>query len=256
MNYNYYLKTDIGTTRDSNQDSVYAGTVKTPLGNAFMGVVCDGMGGLSNGEFASRTVLNFFQNWFLNEFVCNMPLSYISEFVFSQWWVLIDKANNVLLELSEDSGEQMGTTLSVLLIINGEYYAAQVGDSRIYLRTNENVSQVTNDHSYVMEQVQKGMMTETEARLSEKRNVLTRCIGAVKETVGDFYNGAVQSGDSFLISSDGFHGGTSLKEIGAILTELNSCKHSKVEKTLNNYIDFRKNAGEKDNITAVVVILQ
>ena len=99
------------------------------------------------------------------------------------------------------------------------------------------------------------MMTETEARLSSKRNILTRCIGAVEAINGDFYNGTVQNGDCFLISSDGFHGGASIYEIGEILEALNSRKHNKVKKTLSNYIDLRKNAGEKDNITAVVVML-
>lgn len=255
MNYNYCFKSDIGTTRDSNQDSVYAGTVKTSLGNAFLGVVCDGMGGLSNGEIASRTVANIFRDWFLNEFVSNMLVSHISDFIFDQWRELINKANITLLEISRGSGEQMGTTLSVLLIINKKYYAAQIGDSRIYYLTNKNILQITDDHSYVMEQVKKGLMTETEARLSGRRNVLTRCIGAVREVYGDFYSGEVQSGDSFLISSDGFHAKASLEEIGTILTTINLGKHNKIEKTLSDYIAFRKSAGEKDNITAIVVVL-
>lgn len=255
MSYSYCVQTDIGTTRDSNQDSAYANTVKTSIGNAFMGVVCDGMGGLSNGELASVTVSELFQKWFINDFARDIPPLNISDYIFGQWKTLIDKANATLMEISKRSGGQMGTTLSVLLIVNNEYYAAQVGDSRIYRRSNECVSQITCDHSYVMDQVKKGMMTETEARLSSKRNILTRCIGAVEAINGDFYNGTVQNGDCFLISSDGFHGGASIYEIGEILEALNSRKHNKVKKTLSNYIDLRKNAGEKDNITAVVVMI-
>lgn len=255
MSYNYCVQTDIGTTRESNQDSAYANTVKTPAGNAFMGVVCDGMGGFSNGELASVTVVELFQRWFINDFARDIPPLNISDYIFSQWKTLINKANATLMEISKRSGEPMGTTLSALLIVNEKYYAAQVGDSRIYHRSDEGVCQITSDHSYVMEQVKKGMMTETEARLSSKRNILTQCIGAVEEINGDFYNGTAHGGDCFLISSDGFHGGASIYEIGEILETLNSCRHNKVKKALSNFIDLRKSSGEKDNITAVVVVL-
>lgn len=256
MNFNYDFLSDIGTTRESNQDSVYAGCVITPLGTAFLGVICDGMGGLSHGELASQTVTQLFRDWFLNEFAREVPSKDLPEFVFDRWGALISKANRDLLEISENSGEQMGTTLSVLLIVNDKYYAAQIGDSRIYCLANNNVLQITNDHSYVMELVQKGMMTETEARLSSKRNVLTRCVGAVRDISGDFYIGEVCVGDCFLISSDGFHGRASLEEMGVILAELNSIKRTKIKKNLAKYVDYRKSAGEKDNITVIYVKLQ
>lgn len=218
-----------------------------------MGVVCDGMGGLTKGEIASKAVIDAFHNWFKNEFSVINKTDDIMDFLINQWSFLITNENNNLIKLSETSGEQMGTTLSVLLIFNGEYYVAQVGDSRIYHCSDNNIVQVTNDHSYVMDMVNKGLMTENEARISKKRNILTRCIGVQKESKVDFFNGTVKSGDCFLISSDGFHGGTTIEEIKQIMLEINFRKHHQIEKRLNQYIDFRKNSGEKDNITAIVV---
>lgn len=253
MNFNYCFKSDIGTTRESNQDSVYANVVKTSSAKAFMGLVCDGMGGLANGKLASQTVADAFCGWFENRFSENISSEAPAEYIFSEWDSLITDSNNTLIEMSKSFGEQMGTTLSVLLIYNGEYYAAQVGDSRIYRLTNGSAVQVTKDHSYVMEMVSKGMMTETEARLSKERNVLTRCIGAVSEVRGDLYNGTVLNGDTFLITSDGFHGRQSPEDIRGVLTELSTCRHGRIEKKLTDLIEFRKKNGEKDNITALVV---
>lgn len=254
MTFAYYFKSDIGTTRDSNQDCVYADTVKTPLGVMFLGVVCDGMGGFSKGEFASRTVVDTFRNWFENGLtVCADPSDF-SNVILKQWTELIERSNNALREMAQNFGEKMGTTLSALLIANGEYYAAQVGDSRIYHCSGDLLKQVTTDHSYVMEQVRKGMMTESEARLSRRRNVLTRCIGVEKSVIGDFFHGGVISGDSFLISSDGFHGGVPEDKIREILIGLNARKRREAEQRIKKFIETRKKSGEKDNITALVVL--
>lgn len=254
MTFAYCCKSDIGTTRESNQDSVYAGVIRTSLGKAFLGVVCDGMGGLSKGAFASKTVTETFRNWFENEMPKYTESDSFANTVFEQWAVLIEKTNNALIEISRNFGEQMGTTLSALLIFNGEYYAVQVGDSRIYRCSGNTLTQITTDHSYVMKMVSKGMMTESEARLSRRRNELTRCIGVVENSFGDFFNGMIRNGDCFLISSDGFHGSVPEVDIREILINLTIHKRREAEHRINRFIDARKKSGEKDNITALIVI--
>lgn len=256
MTFAYYCKSDIGTTRDSNQDCVYAGVVKTSVGEAFLGVVCDGMGGLSRGELASKTVAETFQNWFENDMPRYAGSESFVNIVFEQWRALVEKTNNALIELSQNFGEQMGTTLSALLIFNGAYYAVQVGDSRIYRCSGNSLTQITTDHSYVMEMVNKGMMTVSEARFSRKRNVLTRCIGVVKNCFGDYFNGEIQNGDSFLISSDGFHGGVPEENIREVLKNLTIHKRREAGRRINKFIAERKKMGEKDNITALVVTVK
>lgn len=178
-----------------------------------------------------------------------------AERIFAEWAELISRSNKALMDMSENFGEKMGTTLSALLIINGEYYVVQVGDTRVYLCSDNTITRITADHSYVMEQMSRGLMTETEARLSRKRNVLTRCIGVVKDVRGDFYNGSVRAADIFLISSDGFHGGASDGEIYTVLEGLNIHKRREAQRRINKYIGRRKRNGEKDNITALVVLV-
>lgn len=255
MQFSYCFKTDIGTTRENNQDSGCAEVIKTAAGRAFLGLVCDGMGGLAKGAFASRTVVETFRSWFGNDFPRLAESGITAQLVFHQWSELIRKVNEALIDMSENFGEQMGTTLSALLIVNGEFFVAQVGDSRVYLSSGGSIVRVTVDHSYVMEQVRKGLMTESEAQRSHKRNVLTRCIGVMKEVSGDFYNGSVGVNDSFLISSDGFHGGTDDSEILAVLAGLNVHRKREAERRIERYIEMRKRGGERDNITALAVIV-
>ncbi|MGN1119996.1 MAG: PP2C family protein-serine/threonine phosphatase, partial [Oscillospiraceae bacterium] len=205
MDFQYYIKSDIGTTRSENQDSAYAHSLVTNSGEAFLGIVCDGMGGLSHGEAASRDTVRFFAEWFEEEFRYIIAQGDISELIAAQWSQLITAANDHLRSCSAHFGS-MGTTLSVILIFCGRYYAAQIGDSRIYLLNGETAVQVTRDHSLVSEQIASGLLTEEEARSSPDKNVITRCIGVMEDVSADFYTNTVSGGVSFLICSDGFHG--------------------------------------------------
>lgn len=114
--------------------------------------------------------------------------------------------NDIFIKCIGNFDKTMKTTLSAFLIIDGKFYAAQVGDSRIYLFRDNTAFQITSNHSYVAELAEKGLMTFDEAKVAEKKNFLTRCIGNMSDFSPDFYSGEVFGGDCFSISSDGFHG--------------------------------------------------
>lgn len=160
--------------------------------------------------------------------------------------------NHELFRLGVQRNAAMGTTLSALLIVGWDYYIAQLGDSRIYRQWGELSELLTRDHSYVMDMVQKGMMTENEAACSKQRNVLTRCVGCKESISADFYTGCVSHGDIFLISTDGFHGGMDLGRVGAVML---SVRAHNMKGSILSAIDERKKSGEKDNITALAVQL-
>lgn len=254
MNYKYYLKSDIGTTHSVNQDSAFALVKNTALGKAFIGVVCDGMGGMSDGDYASSLVSDTLSEWF-SEFSPVDSAIAIQDQIFPEWETLITRCNRDLYELGVNQHAAMGTTLSVLLLINHEYFITQLGDSRVYHQSGDSLVQITRDHSYVMDMVQKGMMTEREAFTSKQRNILTKCIGCTGEVTADFYCGTVERGDIFLMSTDGFHSGTDLEEIGSIIAPARVLRHSGLKNSILSAIDERKRSGEKDNITALAVQL-
>lgn len=251
MRFDYCVMSDIGAVRSTNQDSSFAGIIGTRLGKAFFGIVCDGMGGLSDGGFASNTVVRIFSDWFYNEIKHISENDVIGEIICSQWHMLMDKSREIFIEHVGNSDRTMGTTLSALLIVNGKYYAAQVGDSRIYLFRNGLATQITTDHSYVAELAEKGLMTFDEANVAENKNILTRCIGNMCKFSPDFYFGDVCHGDCFSISSDGFHGGMIASEMNGVLTEIFSVNGRKMRKALEQSIVLKMEKGEKDNITAI-----
>ena len=256
MKFQYYVKTDTGSTRPTNQDFAYANCIETRSGNAFLGVVCDGMGGLSHGEMASRNTASYFTEWFEQEFKYVVADGDISVVISSQWSQLVTEANNALRQYSMEAGCSMGTTLSAILVFGGRYYIAQIGDSRVYLLIEDRIQQITKDHSLVSELCSSGRITEEEARNSSERNIITRCIGVMDKVAADFYTGTVGCGYSFIVCSDGFCSRMSCEDILAMLGNEQS-RSGDLKLLLDKAVDYRINDfGEKDNITAVWVRIE
>ncbi|MGN0686572.1 MAG: PP2C family protein-serine/threonine phosphatase [Oscillospiraceae bacterium] len=254
MKFNYYTISDKGEFRKSNQDCLYANTAQTTDGSAFFGVVCDGMGGLSHGEVASSTVVRGFSDWFTQKFLTAGSAAERCAGMSEDWQSVVATANNTLRETAASSGETMGTTLSALLLFDGRFYAAQIGDSRIYIGNEQEKLFVplTKDHSYVSDMVDKGLMTPEEARLSSEKNVLTRCIGVMREVSADLFSGELHRGDYFVICSDGFCSGTLPNEVLAAMRTQEGALAA-TQASLENAVARRRAGGERDNITAVFV---
>lgn len=256
MKFEYLFKTDIGTKRKSNQDFLCAETVDTAFGKAFLGVVCDGMGGLSFGEYASRTAAGFFTEWFRSEFRYLMSTVALFENLRRQWSALVEAANRELLLFGKAQDARVGTTLSLLLLFAGKYYVAQVGDSRVYLGSERGLRQLTTDHSYVTEMAEKGLLTRDEARISAKRNELTRCIGATEETFADYFTGDAPAGAFFVLSSDGFHGRIKSDRLSEWFAGYAGLSPRKKARALEKMIERKKELGEKDNLSVLTVLIK
>lgn len=143
----------------------------------------------------------------------------------------------------------MGTTLTALLLANKRAYVAHIGDSRAYhLRAGE-LTQITNDHSVVAEQVRAGRLTAGEAKTSPYRHVITRALGIAEDAVPELAERTVQKNDSFLLCTDGLTEMVDDAEISAILS--NTAPRDAVKKL----IDAANSRGGVDNITVVVVQL-
>ena len=236
-----YAITDVGVKRKSNQDFVFSSD--EPVGNLpNLYIVADGMGGHRAGDFASRYTVEAFTDTVRNSREEN-PISIIDEAVNVANLALIDKAS----ENVEMKG--MGTTLVVATVIGDSIYIANVGDSRLYL-VNEEIQQITRDHSLVAEMVNMGEIDKKSARTHEKKNIITRAIGAASELVADYFEIEYSSGDIILMCSDGL---TNMVEDEDIKNIIN--KGEELDLTAHKLVDTANNNGGKDNISVLLVRL-
>ena len=141
----------------------------------------------------------------------------------------------------------MGTTLTALLIHKGRGHLVHVGDSRAFLVRDGIAVQLTEDHSWIAEQVRAGLITEDEARESKFRHIITRSVGFEREVTVDLLGVPVMPGDCFVLCSDGMSNHVSPEEIGRLVA---STWYAKVPDLL---VQLANDRGGDDNITVVLV---
>lgn len=248
---------DVGRRRLSNEDAFL---VDNALG---LYVVADGMGGHNAGEVASGEAVDVLHGMVKREkealaavdslspdahHASEMPEAMRRTFRLIE--SAIQAATYMVFGLGQANPERkgMGTTMSVLLLRGAYAITAQVGDSRIYLVRERRAEQVTEDHTLVAWQLKKGLITAEEARHSRQKNVITRAVGSREYVQVDTRCLPVQSGDRFLLCSDGLHGYLDEPEIGALHA-------GSVEQATRRAVDLANQRGGRDNITAVVVEL-
>ncbi|MEG0296843.1 MAG: serine/threonine-protein phosphatase [Clostridium sp.] len=252
MNYIVGYSSNIGNKKEVNQDSSIVQIAKSPHGRIALFVVCDGMGGLSDGELASATVIRGLNNWF-NEEIPTLDFSGLTaEDICININNVIEVLNNKILEYGKKNRAPLGTTLTLMLVVDTNYYICQVGDSRAY-RLTKQLNQLTKDQTLVAREVERGNLTEEEAKRDKRRNILLQCIGAKKEIEPEFLAGKLAYNETFLICSDGFY--RKLKD--SEITEIASNKLLTTSKALTNkaeeLIEIVKSRKEVDNITAIII---
>ena len=234
-----FSKTDIGMVREVNQDYVFVSDLPVgKLPNLF--VVADGMGGHKAGEFASRFTVEVVKE-VLADSSEEKPEAMIRQ--------AITSANRKLLETAKQDSrfEGMGTTLVVATVIERTLYVANVGDSRLYL-LNDEIKQVTKDHSLVQEMVRLGGIKQEEAKNHPDKNIITRAIGAKEDVEVDFYEYRLKQEDMILMCTDGLSNMVEDEEM------LHIVKGSRdVVEAVEGLIERANQNGGKDNIGIVIV---
>lgn len=234
-----FALTDVGSVRNVNQDYVYYST--EPVGklpNLF--IVADGMGGHRAGDLASKYTVETFVK-LVSEYKGEGPITIIKD--------AIKKVNELLIEkaLESDDYDGMGTTIVVATIIGQSLYIANVGDSRLYVLDDE-LSQITRDHSYVEEMVDIGQMNREDENYKIKKNIITRAIGASHAVMADFFEIRLKPDTTILMCSDGLSGMVDDWEIKKILNEGRDIKS-----TVRHLINTANINGGKDNIGIVLI---
>ena len=234
-----FSATDVGRKRQLNQDYVF--TSDTPVGNLpNLFIVADGMGGHNAGDFASSFTTQYVVREITSSDLTN-PIKIIRN--------AIEKANLALIEeAGEDIGKKgMGTTIVVATIIDDYLCVANVGDSRLYL-VNDDIMQITRDHSLVEEMVLTGKIDREEARTHPDKNIITRAIGATADLKVDFFDMKLREGDEILMCTDGLSNMVEDQDIRMIME-----REDDVAGQVSALIDKANDNGGKDNIAVIVV---
>ena len=231
------VRTDTGRQRNANEDSLF---IEAPLF-----VVADGMGGAQAGEVASRAAAESFAHDLPS--ASTPPEQRLGE--------TIEGANRTIHELArkDPSLTGMGTTTTAALVdVDDEEVAiGHVGDSRAYRLRGGKFEQLTRDHSLVEEMRRKGQLTDAQAEDHPQRSIITRALGPEPEVEVDLQTVPAQSGDIFLICSDGLTTMLDDAKIAHILSRATS-----LQSAVRALVDEANRAGGRDNITVVLFRLE
>ena len=243
--------TDIGISKDTNQDSVLIKHAMADGKEILLAVVCDGMGGLSKGELASATVIRAFAKWFDEELpfeLENVDLQVIG----AKWSLLLKELNAQILEYSKENGiEGVGTTFSGILFIDDQYVIGHVGDTRIY-HIGSSMTQLTTDQTFVAREISRGTMTLEQAKTEKRRNLLLQCIGASKVVEPQIICGKTEKG-AYMLCSDGFRHEITEAEIYESLNPINLMNKDAMHNNAKYLIEQNKSREEKDNISVLLI---
>jgi len=228
-------RTDTGRKRRRNEDALVC---EPPLF-----AVADGMGGAKAGEVASRLAAETLRE---QEFG-DLPAP-------EQTVELIREANRRVFAYSSEnaSARGMGTTMTVALVEENKVTIGHVGDSRAYLLRDEQLTQLTQDHSLVAELVRSGRLSAEEAESHPRRSVITRALGTDSEVEVDVFSLQGQDRDIYLLCSDGLTSMVSDDEIASLL----SASRDDLDEAGKKLVDAANQAGGEDNISVVLFSLE
>jgi len=249
MNVKAYGLTDVGRQRQHNEDAFLVAD------EAKLFLVADGMGGHAAGEIASRIAVESISEFIVHtkEDDGTWPHAYDEHYTrtTNRLMAALRMANTRVLEAMRKDARLrgMGTTVVACMADESKMSVAHVGDSRAYMIRNDKISRITNDHSWVFEQVQAGMLTEAEAEKHPLRNVITRALGGALSVNPDASEIDSRPGDVYLLCSDGLTGMVPEGEILKLVT----ANADDLEKACRELIDMANEHGGLDNVTAILV---
>jgi len=248
MNIEFASLSDTGLVRDNNEDAC-GGIVPEDSGrlqsHGALFVVADGMGGHRGGEIASRMAVDTIQSVYYASPGADPVRDLVGAF---------DAANEQILNLAMTDSTLfgMGTTCTALVLRDGMAHFAHVGDSRAYLYRGGSLHQVTQDHSLVGEMVRSGIISDEDARVHPKRNVITRSLGVQQSIVTDTPETpmVLEGDDVFVLCSDGLTSYATSDDISNAVAKLDPTA------ACRELVDVANQRGGRDNITVMVVALR
>jgi serine/threonine protein phosphatase PrpC len=234
--------TSVGQVRSGNEDSVICEPLGAPTvtQRGLFCAVADGMGGHAAGEVASSMAVQHARDAYYNANV---------DTVSEALRIAVETANGKVFSAgSAKSGrDQMGSTLTALVVYGDRAIVGHVGDSRCYLIEDGQIRQITRDHSWVAQEVEAGALSPEEARMHPRRNIITRALGLRPEVDVDLYETPIATGSILVLCSDGLHGPVRDDEI------LDLTRRLPPQRAVDELVSLANQRGGLDNISAVVV---
>ena len=242
-----FTKTDQGLVRTENQDNVWGEMLSD---TACAAVLCDGMGGEREGGLASAIAVDVISARIKENFNEKMNRNSVRNLLITA----VNAANSMVWDTARQQvHDVMGTTCVAAIVYNGMAYIVNVGDSRAYhLFTQDEddcIRQITKDHSHVQELVERGEITEEQARTHPKRNKITRAIGAEPTVTPDYFELPLDGGDMILLCSDG------LSAYGDDLDILDICFDTSAEECCKKLVNYANGNGGHDNVSVAFIAL-
>lgn len=236
------VKSDVGRKRDNNQDVFYASeNIAIPLY-----LVADGMGGHKAGELASSMAMDIIVENFMGTRKDLSTETFILKFMKKS----IEEANTkiYLKSMESEKFKGMGTTITLAYIFDNKIYLGHVGDSRAYLIRDNEINQITEDHSYVNQLLKTGSITKEEAKLHPKRNMITRAVGSSSIIEIDLMVKKYNKNDILILCSDGL---TNMVTDFQILEAFVDKNH--IQKSCEELVRMANDNGGVDNITIIAI---
>ncbi len=233
MSFDCISRTHVGLRRKVNEDSIFERTERG------LWAVADGMGGHEAGDVASAKVV---------EALRSLPIVYGLDELVEAAIDALYVVNRELIELarSGDHSRTIGTTVVGLAIADGHFRCFWAGDSRAYRIRSGQIRRLSRDHSLVQDLVDAGMLKAEDAEKHESANVITRAVGVSEDLQMDSSTGDADSGDIFLLASDGL---TRLVDDYEILEELTSAP---MDKAADKLVELVLARGAPDNVSIVL----
>ena len=233
------FKSDKGLRRSNNEDACFV------LLPDKVYVVADGVGGGNAGEIASRTAVNVIANYVVEHPIADMTNKYA---IVNYLQSCLDEANSKIFSMANTYEENTGmaTTAVIVYAAAGKVYITNVGDSRVYLYRGGQLVQLTEDHTYVNTLVKAGILSKEQAEVDERKNVITKALGAESTVEPDFFQIEMMTDDIFLLCTDGLYDEVENPEIIQVLSKNQSMSDVCIE-----LINRANKNGGRDNITII-----
>lgn len=235
--------TDRGKVRTENQDALRFWS--EPETDRAVAVLCDGMGGERAGEVASVAAADAFFTFARNalgEAVPPLAVDIVRQAAAYANLQVYNRASR------DESCRGMGTTLVAAVVDGTDCAVVNVGDSRCYWLAEGQLLQVTRDHSWVQELVDRGAITPEEARFHPQRNLITRALGLHRQTESDIYRLDLLPGDALLLCSDGLSNQVTGREIASALKE-----EADLQTACGRLLARAMDRGAPDNVTILIL---
>jgi len=243
MKLRSWALTDVGLKRDHNEDSYLCSD------ESQLYAVADGMGGHQGGERASRMAAEILEREMASRLNASSRGSMSDEAMGQALREAISVASRAIYDSAHAEPEfvGMGTTLTGVCFHGGRLTLFHVGDSRAYLFRDGMVRQLTEDHSWVQEQIRAGLVSANDALVSRFRNIITRSVGFEPTVSPDIVSLMVEPGDCYLLCSDGLSNYFSAEELSTVLSQ-----HF-YDEACHALVRMANDRGGDDNITCILI---